>query len=1082
MDGLEYRFRCRDIFRDACKTALRRAPESAHCRSTCCRISCIFFVLLVASCSTALGKDTANASNPLYDPFIASQRDDAALHSLFPLSSDRLWAVGDRGLILSSEDGGIRWKQQESGTTFPLRDIYFADPMRGWAVGYGIQPFSRRLYGILLTTSDGGKKWNYIPQPFLPPLHGICRAESGSLIVWGGWSIPLSSSVFESIDMGKTWSPSPHTETEFSTLSPLGQEWVGIQPDGRAFRWALPGGRILEPKQSWQLFCHSGEGALGIDKAGQMWIGDVSNLRAKQNVAMPLFLSGVTAMHRQENMCLLSGKPAKKIARSMDAGQTWQLAENPVTTSLKRFYFIDEHRGWALSEFGQILATRDGGQSWWIQRSKFRRLGVLFLAAAGERIPWNTIAYCANELQRSTSLLILDEKVSNPFESNSVRRRIEAAASAVGVNQVHFIPQDKATDISLESAEKNRVSWIAEVEAFIGENLPEVIVIGEDQRTGPEALKEGTLRIVLDRSQNSSNQKTTENKPEMLPKIHKVFAVTHSNARSLEISNTQVLKRSGKILGDVAQRATLLCEEQIELDRSESLLLIYCDHPEEGVGSEIARGFISSPDAAREIELGNQSNLQVVLGSTARRKSLQRLLDSSQREVRDESWDESFRQVVETLTRDEFEISLIWLANRLREQGKWLHWQMVAETLIRRQPDSGAAEVMWHQILTVAASAEVNYWRERETNTLRQTPLTSDVITASANTSDSPPTSPFAKEPITALGPSAEHSPWTEKDAGLSKVAEDQANSTRPLNQALMYWIMEQLPLRHPMLLTEPDVLLQLSSWFRRYDPQASMVANIQIGLKNISQQSYPSIWNNAALVEYSFWSTVTGKANPSVTGEIASEASSIYFGKQHCAAHPSIDRPLLDGIDDDLCWRQAEVIHLISSLDSHPKTEVRIVFDDQWIFIWVHCQRDSASKRSQTAKQRSYDSDLSAEDRIKIMLDVDRDRSAILQFEVDQRGLTRDTCWGLMPWNPRWFVAQQQSETFWSSEIAIPISELTSARRLAGSHWCFGLERQSGQRTLGHWPKAIGKSLEARELGVLRFMTAPSGQPPTIR
>jgi photosystem II stability/assembly factor-like uncharacterized protein len=1079
---LEYWFRCRDQSRDAHETALGGAQELAWSRFIGSRIGCSFFVLLIALNSVAHGKETANASNPLYDPFLASQREDAELHSLFPLSSDRLWAVGDRGLILSSEDGGIRWKQQESGTTFPLRDVYFADPMRGWAVGYGIQPFSRRPYGILLMTSDGGKKWNYVPQPFLPPLHGICRTESGNLIVWGGWSIPLGSSVFESIDMGRTWSPSPHIETEFSTLSPLGQEWVGLQPDGRAFRWALPGGRILEPKQPWQLFCHSGEAALGLDKAGQIWIGDVSNLRAKQNVALPVFLSGVTAMYRQGNMCLLAGKPAKNLARSMDAGQTWQLVENPVTTPLKRFYFIDEHRGWALSEFGHILATRDGGQSWWIQRSNFRRLGVLFLVAAGENIPWNTIAYCANELQRSTSLLILEDEVPNPFESHSARRRIEAAASAVGVNQVHFISQAMSTDVSPAIVHKNRAAWLDDIEAFIAENLPEVIVIGEDQRTGPAALKEVTLSIVLDRSQISSHQKSTELKLDMLPKIHKVFAVTHSNARSLEISNTQVLKRSGKILGDVAQRATLLCESQVELDRSESLLLIYCDHPEEGVGSDIARGFISSPDAAREIELGNQSNLQVVLGSTARRKSLQRLLDSSRRESRDESWDEYFRQVVDTLTRDELEISLVWLANRLREQGKWLHWQMVAETLIRRQPDSGAAEVMWHHILTVAASGELNYWRERESRSNRQNPPTTDVVTASANTSDSPPTSPFAKESITAVSPSVEHSPLPEDDADLAKIAGDQANSTRPMNQALMYWIMEQLPLRHPMLITEPEVLLQLSSWFRRYDPQASMVADIQTGLKNISQQSYPSIWNNAALVEYSFWSTTAGKTHPSVPGEMDSEASKVYFGKQPSAAYPTTDRPLLDGLADDLCWRHAEVIHLNGPLDSLPKTEARIVFDDEWIFLWIHCERDSGSKRSQAAKQRSYDSELSAEDRVKIMLDVDRDRNTLFQFEVDQRGLTRDTCWGLTPWNPRWFVAQQHTETFWNSEIAIPISELTSTTRLAGSHWCFGLERQSGQRPLGHWPKAFGKSLEARELGILRFMTAPSGQPPTIR
>jgi len=59
------------------------------------------------------------------------------------------YAVGFNasGLVLRSENGGLGWTRQVSNTSRRLNDVYFVDPLRGWAVGDA---------GAIIHTSLGG--------------------------------------------------------------------------------------------------------------------------------------------------------------------------------------------------------------------------------------------------------------------------------------------------------------------------------------------------------------------------------------------------------------------------------------------------------------------------------------------------------------------------------------------------------------------------------------------------------------------------------------------------------------------------------------------------------------------------------------------------------------------------------------------------------------------------------------------------------------------------------------------------------------------------------------------------------------
>jgi photosystem II stability/assembly factor-like uncharacterized protein len=65
-------------------------------------------------------------------------------------AGSRLVAVGERGIIQLSDDGGAHWRQVQVPVSVTLTAVQFVDDKRGWAVGH---------LGVVLHTEDGGSTW-----------------------------------------------------------------------------------------------------------------------------------------------------------------------------------------------------------------------------------------------------------------------------------------------------------------------------------------------------------------------------------------------------------------------------------------------------------------------------------------------------------------------------------------------------------------------------------------------------------------------------------------------------------------------------------------------------------------------------------------------------------------------------------------------------------------------------------------------------------------------------------------------------------------------------------------------------------
>jgi photosystem II stability/assembly factor-like uncharacterized protein len=98
-----------------------------------------------------LALPSANAEpDVLQRPALRSSR---AVHSAMldiTKAGKRIVAVGERGLVLFSDDDGSSWRQAQVPVSVSLTQVCFPTAVLGWAVGHG---------GVVLHSDDAGETW-----------------------------------------------------------------------------------------------------------------------------------------------------------------------------------------------------------------------------------------------------------------------------------------------------------------------------------------------------------------------------------------------------------------------------------------------------------------------------------------------------------------------------------------------------------------------------------------------------------------------------------------------------------------------------------------------------------------------------------------------------------------------------------------------------------------------------------------------------------------------------------------------------------------------------------------------------------
>ncbi len=98
---------------------------------------------------------------------ITENKHGGIIRGLFFINKKIGWAVGHRGLILRTSDGGKSWENIEAFSDSILRSVYFTDEKNGFIVG------NRNEKGVSMwQTKDSGATWQTFKTDF-PNLHRI---------------------------------------------------------------------------------------------------------------------------------------------------------------------------------------------------------------------------------------------------------------------------------------------------------------------------------------------------------------------------------------------------------------------------------------------------------------------------------------------------------------------------------------------------------------------------------------------------------------------------------------------------------------------------------------------------------------------------------------------------------------------------------------------------------------------------------------------------------------------------------------------------------------------------------------------
>jgi len=234
---------------------------------------------------------------------------------------ERIFATGQGGIIIYSDDQGQSWQQSEVPIAVTITAISFADSNYGWAVGHDM---------TILKTADGGETWqlqNFAPD-FDTPLLDVWFKDSNT-----GFAVGGRGNFMWTTDGGTVWN--------------LKEVWTDdeLVPDAHIFAIkSAPNGDLYMVAEVGTLFRST--------DFGETWETLDSPYRGS--------FFGVTFPTADR---ILAFAMLGNLGASDDQGETWQSVDSGVNKSFLTSYVTDDGTVLLAGMSGVVVVSTDGGKT-----------------------------------------------------------------------------------------------------------------------------------------------------------------------------------------------------------------------------------------------------------------------------------------------------------------------------------------------------------------------------------------------------------------------------------------------------------------------------------------------------------------------------------------------------------------------------------------------------------------------------------------------------------------------------------------------------------------------------------------------
>jgi len=290
----------------------------------------------------ALGRAAPGARNPARAVLLAAAR-----------AGNRLVAVGERGIVVLSDDAGEHWRQAPTPVSVTLTAVRFVGKDNGYALGHG---------GTVLATSDAGQTWTrrldgrQMAQILLTAAKAggdAAALKSAERMVSEGADKPLLDLVLFG-DKG---------------LLAVGAFGVALATQDGGASWSSWRARLDNPKES-HLYAvrQRGSRILIAGEQGLVLLSDDGG-QSFRRLALPYAGSFFTAELPDDQTLLVAGLRGN-VWRSADGGSTWAQIPSPVPVSVT---------GSTLGTDGTVLLVNQAGMVLGLKHGALRPLGAAAL-------------------------------------------------------------------------------------------------------------------------------------------------------------------------------------------------------------------------------------------------------------------------------------------------------------------------------------------------------------------------------------------------------------------------------------------------------------------------------------------------------------------------------------------------------------------------------------------------------------------------------------------------------------------------------------------------------------------------------